>query len=445
MNYKEYFNNKKITVMGLGLLGRGVGDVEFLLSNGADLIVTDLKSENELEQSLDRLRTHPRFGDITFVLGQHRREDFRDRDYVLKSAGVPRDSEFIDEARKNNIKIVMSASWFAELANIKIIGVTGTRGKSTVTHLLHKIIKDSGQNVHLGGNIRGVSTLSLLEVVLPTDMAVLELDSWQLQGFGDAKISPHIAVFTSFLSDHMNYYKGNVQDYFDDKANIYKYQTADDFLVTTAEPYKMISKNLPASKLTVVEASEARGIPTSLIGAHNQMNIGLAISVARILGIQEKSIATSVEAFKAVEGRLQFVGEQSGVKIYNDNNSTTPDATIAGIKSFDKDCSVHLIAGGKDKDLNIDRLADIMKTHCRSVTLYSGSGTELLKISLEENKTKYSEFDNLESCFENAMSHAVSGDVVLFSPGFASFGSEFRNEYDRNDKFMKIVSDYVGK
>jgi UDP-N-acetylmuramoylalanine--D-glutamate ligase len=141
----SYFKNKKITVMGLGLLGRGVGDVKFLAECGADLIVTDLKTEEELEPSLEKLEG---LGNIKFVLGEHRFEDFRDRDFILKAAGVPLDSDFIEEARKNNVPVKMSASLFAKFSPSRIVGITGTRGKTTVSYLIYEILKKSGKKSH---------------------------------------------------------------------------------------------------------------------------------------------------------------------------------------------------------------------------------------------------------------------------------------------------------
>lgn len=234
---KDYFKGKKITIIGLGILGRGVGDAEFLAKNGADLIVTDLKNKKELKVSLNRLK---KFKNIKYILKKHRIQDFRNKDMILKSAGVPLDSIYIKEAKKNKILIEMSASLFAKLSDATIIGVTGTRGKSTVTHIIYEILKSrvaldktrkglpfTRRRVFLGGNVKGISTLALLGKVNPPaggDIVIMELDSWQLQEFGESKISPHISVFTNLLADHMNYYKGNMAKYFKDKTNIYKYQ-----------------------------------------------------------------------------------------------------------------------------------------------------------------------------------------------------------------------------
>ena len=177
-DFKQYFQNKKITVMGLGLLGRGVGDAVFLVECGAKLTVTDLKPSIALRPSLQKLR---KFKNIKYVLGKHKLKDFQTADLILKAAGVPLDSIYIKEAKKNKIPIEMSATLFVKLSSIPIIAVTGTRGKSTVTHLIAHILKSVGKKVILGGNVRGVSNLQLLKQ--NAELAVLELDSSQLQLF----------------------------------------------------------------------------------------------------------------------------------------------------------------------------------------------------------------------------------------------------------------------
>jgi UDP-N-acetylmuramoylalanine--D-glutamate ligase len=204
--YKEFFSGKRTTLMGLGLLGRGVGDARFLAQCGAELLVTDLKPATELRSSLEKLKAFP---NITFHLGGHQLEDFRNRDLIIKAAGVPLNSPYVAEAKKNSIPVRMSADLFAQLAGVPIVGVTGTRGKSTVTHLIAHVLKQVGKKVLLGGNVRGTSTLELLSQVTSDTIAVLELDSWQLQGFGEAKMSPNVAVFTNLLADHQNYYQDN--------------------------------------------------------------------------------------------------------------------------------------------------------------------------------------------------------------------------------------------
>src|SRR3989344_9505962 len=230
-DYRDYFRGKKITVLGLGLLGRGVGDVEFLAKCGAEALVTDKKSEAELEESVAKLRQYP---NVSFHLGKHQIEDFTSADLVIKAAGVPLDSPEIAAARKARVQVAMSTALFAKFAmdaGAKVVGVTGTRGKSTVTQMIAHALIRTNKPIVVGGNIRGVSTLAMLPKLYEgsplTTIVVLELDSWQLQGFGDLQISPNIAVFTNLMPDHQNYYP-SIDAYFDDKANIFRYQQQGD-------------------------------------------------------------------------------------------------------------------------------------------------------------------------------------------------------------------------
>ena len=162
-NFVDYFKGKKITVMGLGLLGRGVGDAEFLAECGADLIITDLKTKEQLADSVAKLEKYP---NIKFVLGEHRNEDFENRDMILVAAGVPMESDYLAHASKAGVRLVQSAALFAELTKIPIIGVTGTRGKSTTSQMIHHVLQIvTGEGVILGGTVRGVSNLQLLKKV----------------------------------------------------------------------------------------------------------------------------------------------------------------------------------------------------------------------------------------------------------------------------------------
>jgi UDP-N-acetylmuramoylalanine--D-glutamate ligase len=419
--------------MGLGLLGRGVGDARYLVQCGAELIVTDLKMREELADSVAQLKS---FSRITFVLGKHRFEDFCDRDFILKAAGVPMDSPYIAEAKKNNIPIRMSADLFAEISGISVIGVTGTRGKSTVAHMIYAILKVAKKPVVLGGNVRGVSTLALLSEVTFKHIAILELDSWQLQGFREAKISPYIAVFTTFYPDHLNYYKNNLDAYLADKANIFLCQKSEDTLVLGAQAAKLVQREYRSliHSHTIIAGTE--NFPSDwrlkIPGEHNRYNAALALAVARALNISDTISRRALESFAGVPGRLEFIAEKNGVKIYNDTTATTPEATIAALNALDVAHTI-VIAGGADKNLNLDALIARLKDAER-VVLLAGSGTERIKGEFPDAPI----FDSLEKAVAAARSAAAPGDNILFSPAFASFGM-FKNEFDRGDQFVELV------
>ncbi len=420
--------------MGLGILGRGLGYTKFLAECGADLIVTDLKTKKQLATSVKALK---KFGNIKFILGKHRLEDFRNRDMVIKSAGVSIDSFYIKEAKKNKIPIEMDVSLFAKCApKVMIIGVTGTKGKSMTTILIYEILKQNEKflkrKIYIGGNIRGVATLPLLKKVKAGDILVCELDSWQLQGFGDAKLSPHISVFTSFMPDHMGYYKNSMKDYFNDKANIFKYQKKGDILIVRPDVKKLIPKN-GKRKLMVVKP-----------GNFQEENRTCALEVAKLFKIPDKNIRKTLKNFKGLEGRLQYVKTIKGVKIYNDNNATMPEATMAGIKALSVspdpgsgEKRIILICGGTDKGLKLASFVKVINKYCKAVVLIPGTGTEKLlknhKLQIPNEIGK-----DFKDVMKKAMRYAKKGDAILFSPAFTSFGM-FNNEYERGGLFMKII------
>ncbi len=434
MDAVSHFKGKKITVMGLGLLGRGVGDARYLAECGAELIVTDLKTQEELASSVAQLES---FSDITYVLGEHRLEDFRDRDFILKAAGVPFDSPYIAEAKKNNIPVRMSADLFAEISGIPCVGITGTRGKSTVAHMLAAILKKAGKLVLLGGNVRGVSTLALLSKATFEHIAVLELDSWQLQGWGGAKLSPHIAVFTTLYQDHLNYYKDHPEQYLADKANIFLYQKTEDTLILGKQCAATIideyGDKIEAKTLVVDETKLPDTWVLQIPGMHNRYDAALALAAARALDIPDEVSRRALAEFAGVPGRLEFIAEKNGVKIYNDTTSTTPEATLAALAALEPARTV-LIMGGTDKGLDMDALIAKL-SEVKKILLLAGNGTDRIKDQLPENTIIY---DSIAAATAAAMGAAEKEDTVLFSPAFTSFGM-FKNEFDRGDQFTAIV------
>lgn len=429
-------------MLGLGLLGRGVNVAKFLASLGVELTITDLKSKEVLNPSIKQLA---KFESIRYVLGEHRLEDFQNCDMVIKSAGVPLDSPYVLEAVKNNIPVEMDASLFAKFTEATIVGITGTRGKSTVTHLVEHIATLAyPKHVFLGGNVRGVATLPLLKNVKVGDIVILELDSWQLQGFGDAQRSPHISVFTNFLVDHMNYYKGDIEKYWNDKANIFNYQTSENTLILGEQAAKEFKKRnaktegeIHVAKKNIIPLNWKIKIP----GEHNLANIACAVLVCRELDISESVIKKGVESFLGVPGRLEYVRTASGVKYYNDTTATTPDGNRVAIQALqEKDKkNIVLIAGGNDKNLEYQDMVKLINKTVKGLILIQGTATDKI-LKLLPKKTSYpvSVVDSMKKAVEGSQKMAKKGDTILLSPGATSFGV-FKNEFDRGDQFLKII------
>lgn len=445
-NWKNYFQGKKVTVMGLGVLGRGIADTRFLVEAGAEVTVTDLKSEEELAPALAELKDLK----IKYVLGKHNDEDFIDADFILKNAAVPPYSEHLQLARENNIPIEMDESLFAKLmpAGVEIVGITGTRGKTSTTYLVYELLQLlKKRRIFLAGNVQGKATLPLIKEVEAGDIVVLELSSWQLQGFSEALLSPHIGLWTNLYPDHLNYYKGSMEAYADDKKNIYRYQTAEDFFIYNADDEFLLNllSEVKADKLPFSASEIDDSWNLKILGLHNKANIAAALKVGQIYGLDYAKMKKTIEKFSGVAYRLEYRGEKNHVKFYNDTTSTTPVAALKALEAFPPEQELVLIAGGADKNLDLSEWVDYLITRVDKIVLLQGSGTEILKNLLEERGASSiikGEHDNLSAALAQAIDLATENSVVLFSPGFASFGM-FKNEYDRGERFDNLLNDYL--
>ncbi|HVO28758.1 MAG TPA: UDP-N-acetylmuramoyl-L-alanine--D-glutamate ligase [Candidatus Paceibacterota bacterium] len=442
------FRGKKITLMGLGLLGRGIGDARFLAAAGADLIVTDLKTEAELAPAMEQLREFP---DIVYHLGGHRLEDFEGRDMILRAPNAPLDSPFLARARKLGIPVEMDASLFVRLAfgsapsaRPAIVGITGTRGKSTTTHLIYEMLRAAGKRTHLGGNERDTATLPLIDQVGRGDLVVLELDSWQLQGFEEDRISPNLAVWTNFLPDHMNYYHGDMDRYFRDKAAIARFQKAGDaFIAPRGIREKIEARFGPLAGRYAEPAAPDADWEIALPGDHNRANAACAVAAAREFGVPEAAMKTVLRTFAGLPGRLEPLGEKRNIEFYNDSNATTPEAAVAALRALAaKHKPIVLIAGGNDKELEFAAFAREVQRSVKYLVLFEGKASEKIKALLPED-FPVAMAPSMRTALDAALAAGIGGPsapgIILLSPGATSFGI-FRNEYDRGDQFRALVA-----
>lgn len=460
---RKKYEGKKVLVVGLGLQGGGVGVAKFFAELGAKVVVNDKKNEKQLFYSIEKLKNFP----ITFHLGGHYLDDFLSADVIFKGPGVPWDLPEIIEAEKKGIPIEMEMSFVASFFPGKIIGITGTRGKTTTTTLIYEVLKESGFNVVLGGGLPGISNIEFLKKADKNTYLVAELSSWALSGFHRKKISPHIAVFTNFYPDHLNYYK-SMTDYLYDKKAIFMYQKKDDYLILNYEArYHIFESTSPRQRQGPLESQKfafassikyfsKEDFPYKLKylkGDHNLENAAAALKVAEILKIDLKKAINIICDFKGVPYRQQVIEEKDGIIFVNDTTSTTPIATIKAIESF-KDKKIILILGGNSKNLPTD---DLIKSlvNVEKIVLLAGSFTDeildILKISMAKKISKKI-YDNLEEAVMEA--HRLAKEIVasdqefyrneqsrvciLFSPGATSFAM-FNNEFHRGDEFNKII------
>lgn len=432
------FKDKKVLIMGLGIIGKGLKDALYFYNQGAQVTVTDLKNESELESSVKELSQYP---EIKLHLGKHLESDFRENDIIVRNPAVSKNSPFLEIARNNGKKIVMEDSLFTSLTEAKVIGITGTRGKTTSSTLLYEILKYADLDVYLSGNVRGTASLPLLNKVNQNSYVVLELSSWQLQGFAEENISPDYAAITNIYEDHLNRYQ-SMKDYVDDKKNIYKFQKESDFLFLNQDmdhQYLIDFQNESKAQKIYFSKNDILDYETNLIGKHNLENIAVARAIALEIGITEEIIQKAVQNFKAIEFRLEKVREIQGVTFINDSASTAPIATIKALDSFSQ--KVFLIAGGASKDLDLKDLSLKINEKCYQVALLEGEDTDRLKKLLNANLI-IGVFKDLESAIKILYEQSKSGDIILLSPGAASFGM-FKNEFDRGEQFNLIVNKLI--
>lgn len=468
---------KRALVMGLGINGGGVGVTRFLALQGAQVTVTDLRDQRVLKPSLDDLRDL----DVHYVLGEHRDRDFAEADLVIRNPGVPRESRYLQIAREHGAQIEMEMTLFFRLCPGPILGITGTRGKTTTTMLTGAIMSAQFPGTVVAGNLR-VSAVEQLPRITGATPVVLELSSWQLEGLGEAGLSPQYACVTNLSADHLDRY-GSMEDYGHAKKQIFLHQQAErgDAVVLNADD-PIVSRWAAESKVPggpawfslerrpdqIGGAHNGRvawwdgdvlrwgdeivchGSDLQIQGAHNRANAAAAVALAKLFRppVSNESIQSAVRGFRGVPDRLELVRELGGVSFINDTTATAPAATIAALRTIEG--NIVLICGGADKRLDFAEMARTIAeragqpasahgSHVKAVVLLAGTATPRLRAALSDAGVDADgEFDNLEAAVQRAYTLARPEGTVLLSPGCASFGM-FVNEFDRGARFRRAV------
>jgi UDP-N-acetylmuramoylalanine--D-glutamate ligase len=450
---------KKVTVMGLGLHGGGVGTISFLAKAGANVLVTDIKTKEELINPLEKLKG---LKNVKYVFGQHRSEDFTNADLIIKTPQVSWNNQHIKLALSKNIPVEVDASLFFKFCHNPIIGITGTKGKTTTASLIYDILEEAGKTPIKVG-VSQVSVLDKLKKIKKDSIIVFELSSWRLASLGREKLSPQIAVWTNFYPDHLNYYK-DMESYKRDKRYILAYQKSTDQAVINwdQETLKSLEPEIKANltKFSILNELNGQSIylkensifwndgeeikkiidvnEIKIKGRHNLGNVLAACGVALLLGVKKEKIKEVVSNFKGIAHRLELVREIKGVKYYNDTSATTPESAIAGIESFSE--PLILIAGGSDKKLDLSNLAETIAKKSKEIIFLKGIATNNIIDKLKKRglRKNFPIVDSMEQAVILAEELADRGDVVLLSPGAASFGL-FKSEFDRGNKFKEAV------
>ncbi|MFN8502940.1 MAG: UDP-N-acetylmuramoyl-L-alanine--D-glutamate ligase [Kouleothrix sp.] len=436
--------------MGLGVHGGGLGVARFLADRGALVTVTDLRGPELLQPSLDALAGLP----IRFVLGRHDESDFRAADLVVRNPGVPRESRFLQIARAAGATIEMEMTLFFRLCPGPILGITGTKGKTTTTLLAAAMLREQFADTVVAGNLR-VSALEALPRIGARTPVVLELSSWQLEGLGEAGLSPRYACVTNLSPDHLDRY-GSMAAYGEAKKQIFLWQGPDGVVVLNHDDPIVAAWAAEAPGQVRWFGSYAgtryddAGIwqdgalliardEVPLPGRHNLANVAAAAALAGAFGAEAARIRAAVRGFGGVEHRLELVRELAGVRYVNDTAATAPEAAIAALHSFSQ--PIVLIAGGADKNLPFEGFARAIAESAKAVVLLEGSATPKLQSALAAAAPAtplLGPYGDFAAAIAAARGQAAPGEIVLLAPGCASFGM-FRNEFHRGEEFRRIV------
>jgi UDP-N-acetylmuramoylalanine-D-glutamate ligase len=449
IKHLTYWRNKKILILGFGREGRdtlrflqarfpginlGIADkkpsVQFITSK---FKIHNAKCKMTIQNSkFIKLSTGQR---INLHLGKDYLEALRRYDVIIKSPGIP--PKVIAPYLTKKQIVTSAAEIFFENCPGTIIGVTGTKGKSTTTSMIYKILRDgkdylkNNSRIHLVGNI-GRPALSLLEKAKKDDIFVYELSSHQLYGL---KKSPHIAVFLNIYPEHLDYYR-SFKEYAAAKANICRWQTKQDYFIYNSKD-KLVR--------SFAKKSKAKKIPIQ--GKYYELDREAARAVGKIFGIPKNSIENSLKTFHFLPNRLEHVGTFRGITFYNDSLATIPQATIEALNTLGNKVET-LIAGGYDRGVNFDNLAKkILESTIQTLILFQPSGKRIQlavdKIKMcdkkfPSRKIKYFFATNMKEAINFAYQYTQRGCICLLSPASASFGL-FKNYQTRGNAFKKWI------
>lgn len=467
MSAQGRFRNKRITVMGLGRFGGGLGVTRWLCDQGAHVLVTDQATEKELSESLRGLRGL----DVDCRLGGH---DDRDLDrcelLVVNPAVDKARSSLFQTAVRRGVPWTSEMNLFLERCPARIVGVTGTVGKSTTTAMLADML-EAGRGasgwrhgrVWIGGNI-GKSLLDRLPLMGPRDVVVLELSSFQLEDAAAVRRSPQVALITNIRDNHLDRH-GTAAAYASAKANIYRFQRPGDSLVVPLDESMLaalpgLGARRPLYRFGVdkvgravfvrwsgragTETHRLTDVSLAVPGWHNLENAAAALALSHILGADLARSLDALAAFGGLPHRLEFVCSRNGVRYYNDSKATTPGAAVTAIRAIDRPLVVLL--GGSDKGVSFTPLADVVAERVSTAVCFGATRhtlAEEIRSAAERRpatpaRVNVEVVDDLRGAVLRASSRSRPGGAVLLSPACASFDS-FRNYEERGERFREWV------
>ena len=462
----DAIRDKHVTVMGLGLNGGGEAAVRFFLKKGAYVLVTDMKTQQQLQTTVDRINNDPDLDTsrLTYRLGEHRIEDFENADCVIKNPGVKYEGNKYLAAAK---AIETDLSIFLRFTDCPIIAVTGSKGKSSTVSAIYYGLKEAGYKTFLGGNIT-VSPLTFFDEVSLDTPVVIEFSSWQLADLRGRKVlKPHISIITKIVPDHQNWY-GNMEDYVADKRLIYADQDSGAYSILDAGADEegtgpecggtwgdFFAKESKATVLRYDAENPRYDLGKLLVpGKHMYTNAQNAALVMQLMNVPKERIVKILQSWPGIDHRLQYFHSwknacKASFKFYNDTCATVPQAAAAATQAFEK--PVILITGGTDKGLELDKFTETVinreKNFVPVKALYflAGTATDKILPQLDKENVKYNgPYNSLKALLDSLKTDLQKAEgreeIVVFSPGATSFGM-FNNEFDRGNQFMEGIKE----
>ena len=458
-DFEKNLKNQNVAVIGLGV--SNIPLIDYLFEKQANVSVFDDRQEEKLDTNV--INKVKQYG-FKYYLGKGNLDNLKGFDLIFRSPScLPTKPELVAEKERGAI-VTTEIEQLMKMAPCKIIGITGSDGKTTTTSLTYEIIKKAGYNVHLGGNI-GIPLFTKLNEIMPNDVIVLELSSFQLM---EMEISSEIAAITNITPNHLNIHK-DYEEYIESKKNIFKYQNENAIVVLNADnELTNACKNEANGKVIMFSSTQKLdngyivedgiikkcedGIRRHILntsdlklkGIHNFQNVCTALALTETLVDTDNAVET-IKEFSGVHHRLELVRIIDGVEWYNDSASTSPTRGISALNSFNNK-EIILIAGGADKNLDYTPIGKPIVDKVNTLILIGQTATKIYDAVKNELESQNKQLDihmceTFQESLNLAKRIAKSGQVVLFSPASTSFDM-FKDMYDRGDKFKEAVNKF---
>ncbi|MBS3820131.1 MAG: UDP-N-acetylmuramoyl-L-alanine--D-glutamate ligase [Phycisphaerae bacterium] len=427
------FAGRKVTVVGLGRFGGGAGATRWLVGQGACVTVSDASPPAKLAESIERIRDL----DVALHLGGHQEADFIEADLLVLNPAVPDSLPLLARAREAPVPITTEINLFMERCPCRIVGITGSVGKSTTTAMTGEILARR-YTTHIGGNI-GRCLLNDLPTIKPDHVVVLELSSFQLERLPLIGVSPQVVLVTNLLANHLDRH-GTMDAYAEAKKNIFSFQGREDVLILNADDAALADWAGEApGHVATFSARDADPFDLLLPGRHNQANAQAAWAVASQFVIDRDTAAAALAGFRGLPHRLQRVVQRDGVQYWNDSKCTTPAGAIVALNSFPPGHSI-LLVGGYDKQLSFDALGRLAAHRAKAVLCYGQAAEPIAKATRGRGPALVEVVADLPAAVARARALAEAGDVVLLSPACASY-DQFTNYEERGERFARLAGD----